>query len=80
VQYDRGKLAHCDEAFETEDELFEHKQQCHFRPMQCPNDGCQAGRHVPGARAEQRQQQRGRLSGCYRLVFEPSTNKKSQSL
>jgi len=34
-------MAHCEEAFGSEDELFEHKQQCAFRPMQCPNDGCQ---------------------------------------
>lgn len=49
--YDRGKLAHCDEAFGTEDELFEHKQRCHFRPVQCPNEGCQEvfGANTAGA-------------------------------
>jgi hypothetical protein len=40
LRYDRGKVAHCEEAFATEDELFEHKKKCAFRPTQCPNEGC----------------------------------------
>ena len=40
LQYDRGKLAHCEEAFETADALYEHKLACAFRPVQCPNEGC----------------------------------------
>ena len=40
MQYDRGKLAHCEEAFETADALYEHKLACAFRPVQCPNEGC----------------------------------------
>ena len=40
LRYDRECLAHCEEAFETPEELLRHKTRCAFRPTQCPNDEC----------------------------------------
>ena len=40
LRYDRNCLAHCEEAFETPEELLRHKTRCAFRPTQCPNDEC----------------------------------------
>ncbi|XP_034588575.1 uncharacterized protein [Setaria viridis] len=33
---------HCPEKYENEERLADHKQQCSFRPVTCPNDGCRA--------------------------------------
>ncbi|XP_066334695.1 uncharacterized protein [Miscanthus floridulus] len=33
---------HCPEKYENEERLAEHKLQCSFRPVVCPNDGCRA--------------------------------------
>ena len=40
LRYDRECLAHCEETFETPEELLRHKARCSFRPTQCPNDEC----------------------------------------
>ncbi|XP_062179201.1 uncharacterized protein LOC133883834 [Phragmites australis] len=33
---------HCPEKYENEERLADHKGQCSFRPVTCPNDGCRA--------------------------------------
>ncbi|KAL5230755.1 hypothetical protein ABZP36_029531 [Zizania latifolia] len=33
---------HCPEKYETEERLADHKAQCSFRPVTCPNEGCRA--------------------------------------
>ncbi|KAF7098647.1 hypothetical protein CFC21_100372 [Triticum aestivum] len=33
---------HCPEKYENEERLADHKAQCSFRPVTCPNDGCRA--------------------------------------
>uniref|UniRef100_A0A0E0FA63 TRAF-type domain-containing protein n=1 Tax=Oryza meridionalis TaxID=40149 RepID=A0A0E0FA63_9ORYZ len=33
---------HCPEKYENEQRLADHKAQCSFRPVTCPNDGCRA--------------------------------------
>nr|CAB3472356.1 unnamed protein product [Digitaria exilis] len=33
---------HCPEKYENEERLADHKEQCSFRPVTCPNDGCRA--------------------------------------
>ncbi|KAL6865107.1 hypothetical protein ACP4OV_016258 [Aristida adscensionis] len=33
---------HCPEKYENEERLADHKAQCSFRPVSCPNDGCRA--------------------------------------
>ena len=40
LRYDRECLAHCEDAFETPEELLRHKARCAFRPTQCPNEEC----------------------------------------
>jgi hypothetical protein len=40
LRYDRECLAHCEEAYETPEELLRHKTRCSFRPTQCANEGC----------------------------------------
>lgn len=40
LRYDDDHLAHCEEAFETGEELLRHKHVCSFRPTQCPHEGC----------------------------------------
>ncbi|NP_001152220.1 prenyltransferase/ zinc ion binding protein [Zea mays] len=41
---------HCPEKYESEARLADHKQQCSFRPVACPNDGCRARVSVRCAR------------------------------
>ena len=38
--YDKNQLAHCEETYETGEELLRHKCVCSFRPTQCENAGC----------------------------------------
>ncbi|PAN34471.1 hypothetical protein PAHAL_6G095400 [Panicum hallii] len=33
---------HCPEKYENEERLADHKEQCSFRPVTCPNEGCRA--------------------------------------
>ncbi|KAF7104713.1 hypothetical protein CFC21_105588 [Triticum aestivum] len=33
---------HCPEKYENEERLADHKAQCSFRPVTCPNEGCRA--------------------------------------
>ncbi|XP_006664143.1 uncharacterized protein LOC102708391 [Oryza brachyantha] len=33
---------HCPEKYENEEHLADHKAQCNFRPITCPNEGCRA--------------------------------------
>jgi hypothetical protein len=33
---------HCPEKYENEERLAHHKEQCSFRPVPCPNNGCRA--------------------------------------
>jgi hypothetical protein len=33
---------HCPEKYENEERLAHHQEQCTFRPVACPNDGCRA--------------------------------------